>query len=159
MKKIKKIKDVYKLLIVYFISIIVSGFIEFLLIEYDYFPNTNYKYCLIGFTLTFLVLINLFKIKFKSIIIFLGIIMFLLIFTLLNLDYYSSMTYELVSPLMFIISLLLTLPFQYLFLTLEGYRIIKTAYILVPIYIIMLNFLCYIVLKFNINKKSHVPPA
>lgn len=151
MKKIKNFKDVYKLLIVYFISFIGSALIEFLVIEYDDFPNSNYKYCLIGFTLLFPVLIKLFKIKFKSVLIFLGVIMFLLIFILLDLGYYTANTYDV--SLMFIISLILTLPFQYLFLTLEGYRIIKTAYIIVPVYMIVLSFFCYIVLNFNKKNK------
>lgn len=153
MNKIMNFKDVYKLLIVYFISFIGSALIEFLVIEYDDFPNSNYKYCLIGFTLLFPVLIKLFRIKFKSVLIFLGIIMFLLIFILLDLGYYTANTYDV--SLMFIISLILTLPFQYLFLTLEGYRIIKTAYIIVPIYMIVFTFLCYIILKFNVIKKSN----
>ncbi|MCI6691493.1 MAG: hypothetical protein MR510_03240 [Clostridium sp.] len=151
MKKINNFKDVYKLLMVYFISIIGSALIEFLVIEYDDFPNSKYKYCLIGFTLLFLVLIKLFKIKFKSVLIFLGVIMFLLMFILLDLGYFTANTYE--TSLMFTISLIVTLPFQYLFLTLEGYRIIKTAYIIVPVYMIVLSFLCYIVLKFNKKTK------
>lgn len=79
--------------------------------------------------------------------------MFLLIFILLDLGSYTANTYDV--SLMFIISFILTLPFQYLFLTLEGYRIIETAYIVVPIYMIVFTFLCYIILKFNVTKKNN----
>lgn len=77
--------------------------------------------------------------------------MFLLMFILLDLGYFTANTYE--TSLMFTISLLVTLPFQYLFLTLEGYRITKTAYIIILVYMIVLSFLCYIVLKFNKKTK------
>lgn len=153
MKRIKKIKDLYKILITYFISTIVGGFVAHLTIEYDYIPNPDFIYSLIAFTLTFLVLTKIFKVYFKSILIFLGAIMFLLIFVLLNLDFFTASTPKQVFPLMFVISFLTTIPFQYMIHTLRGYKMLKASYIGVPIYMLGLIFLCYIILEFKRKKK------
>ena len=98
-KKIKRIKDLYKILITYFISTIVSGFVEHLPIEYDYIPNPNFIYSLIDFT-----------------------------------------PKEGVFPLMTVISLITTLPFQYIIHTLNVYLIGRASYIVVPIYYDRINF-------------------
>ncbi|WP_300379932.1 hypothetical protein [Clostridium sp.] len=154
MKKIKKIKDLYKIIIIYFISTIISGFVEHLTIEYDYIPNPDFIYSLIAFTLTFLVLTKIFKVHFKSILIFLRVIMFLLIFVLLNLSLFIDFTpKEGVFPLMTVISLITTLPFQYIIHTLIGYKMLKASYIGVPIYMLGLTILCYVTIEFKKKKK------
>lgn len=91
-KNLINLKDTYKIIIIYFITTVVSIIIAGLVIknEYSISELRNYLWVLIIFTISFLILISLFKVKFKSVIIFLGIIMFLLIFVLLNLDFFIS---------------------------------------------------------------------
>ncbi len=72
MKEIINIKDRYKMLIIYFITTIISMIIAGFLVEYDYIQSClrNYLWPLIVFTISFLILIRLFKVKFKSVLIF-----------------------------------------------------------------------------------------
>ena len=158
MKEITNINDRYKMLIIYFITTIISMIIAGFLVEYDYIQSClrNYLWPLIAFTISFLILIRLFK--FKSVLIFLGIIIFLLLFVLLNLDFFALGSGNTpdggIFPRMTFIALYTTLPFQAVIKVLDGYDIYKFSYIMVPIYMSLLIFLSYITLKFNVKKQS-----
>ncbi|GAA0859260.1 MULTISPECIES: hypothetical protein [Clostridium] len=156
MKRLAKIKDTYKILIIYFISTIVSMVVAEWIVKYDFIKIylRNYLWVLIIFTIVFLTLIRLLKVKFKSVLIFLGIIMFLLLFVLLNLDSLISLGStpdEGIFPIMYLIAFYTTLPFQSVINVLIGYDIENLSYIMVPIYIVILNFLSYIILKFKVS--------
>ncbi|EOU1756118.1 hypothetical protein LTX21_001395 [Clostridium perfringens] len=114
---------------------------------------------LIIFTLLSLVLIKLFRVKFKSVLIFLGIIMFLLLFILLNLEFFVSIASAPnadIFPTMFWLALYTTLPFQSVINLLEGYNIESLSYLILPIYMVTLSLLSYKVLKFKPQKnKQH----
>lgn len=160
MKEIINIKDRYKMLIIYFITTIISMSIAGFLVEYDYIQSClrNYLWPLITFTISFLILIRLFKVNFKSVLIFLGIIIFLLLFILLNLDFFALGSGNTpdggIFPRMTFIALYTTLPFQAVIKVLDGYDIYKFSYIMVPIYMLSLIFLSYITLKFKVKKQS-----
>ncbi|WP_193786182.1 hypothetical protein [Clostridium baratii] len=53
---------------------------------------------------------------------------------------------------MYLIAFYTTLPFQSVINVLIGYDIENLSYIIVPIYMIILNFLSYIILKFKVRK-------
>ncbi|EOT2958991.1 hypothetical protein QTJ04_07285 [Clostridium perfringens] len=114
---------------------------------------------LIIFTLLSLVLIKLFRVKFKSVLIFLGIIMFLLLFILLNLEFFVSIASEPnadIFPTMFWLALYTTLPFQSVINLLVGYNIESLSYLILSIYMVTLSLLSYKVLKFKPQKnKQH----
>ena len=156
MKKLTTIKDIYKILIIYFITTISSMAVAGWLVEYDYIKIylRNYLWVLIMFTLIFLILIKLFKVKFKSVLIFLGIIMVLLTFLLLNTDFFISIASTpnpIIFPLITFIAMYTTLPFQSVINALVGYDIGYLSYIIVPIYMVVLVLLSYITLKFKIK--------
>lgn len=155
-KNLINLKDIYKIIIIYFITTVVSMIIAGLVIknEYSISELRNYLWVLIIFTISFLILISLFKVKFKSVIIFLGIIMFLLIFVLLNLDFFISQWStpdEGIFPIMSFISIYLTLPFQSVINVLVGYDIGKFSYIMVPMYMVVVSLLSYVTLKFKLK--------
>ncbi len=78
--------------------------------------------------------------------------MFLLLFSLLNLDFFVSIGSTPdpgLFPIMTLISLYTTLPFQGIINTLIGYGIENLSYIIVPGYILLLAGLSYITLNFN----------
>ena len=157
MKKLTRIKEIYKILIVYFIATIVSMIVAGWIVKYDYIKIClrNYLWVLIIFTIVFLTLIRLLKVEFKSVLIFLGIIMFLLLFVLLNLDFLISLGStpdEGIFPIMYLIAFYTTLPFQSVINVLIGYDIENLSYIIVPIYMIILIFLSYSILKFKVRK-------
>lgn len=161
MKTLTTIKDTYKILIIYLISTIVTMLAADYLVEYDYIKSClkNYLLVLIVFTLIFLILIKIFKIRFKSVLIFLGIIMFLLIFLLLNIDFFISIAStpnKDIFPIITFISIYTTLPFQSLINALVGYDIAYLSYIIVPIYMIMLTLLSYVTLNFKIKELNNL---
>ena len=95
MNKLINIKEVCKILIIYFITTIAAMIVAGVIVEHEFYNELkNYLWVLIIFTLLFLVLIKLFRVKFKSVLIFLGIIMFLLLFILLNLEFFVSIASE-----------------------------------------------------------------
>ena len=156
MKNLINLKDTYKIIIIYFITTIVSMIIAGLIIKNEYIISElrNYLWVLIIFTILFLILISLFKVKFKSVIIFLGIIMFLLIFVLLNMDFFISQWStpdEGIFSIMGFISIYLTLPFLSIINVLVGYDIGKFSYIIVPVYMVVLSLLSYVTLKFKLK--------
>lgn len=155
MKKLINIKDTYKILLIYFITTIVSMIMAGFLVKYEFiqFYLRNYLWVLIVFTISFLILIRLFKVNFKSVLIFLGIIMFLLLFLLLNLDFFiltgGNTPEGGMFPIMTFIAMYTTLPFQCVIKVLDGYYIGNFSYIMVPIYMLSLILLSYITLKFK----------
>ena len=162
MKEITNINDRYKMLIIYFITTIISMIIAGFLVEYDYIQSClrNYLWPLIAFTISFLILIRLFKVKFKSVLIFLGIIIFLLLFVLLNLDFFALGSGNTpdggIFPRMTFIALYTTLPFQSVINLLVGYNIESLSYLILSIYMVTLSLLSYKVLKFKPQKnKQH----
>ena len=86
--------------------------------------------------------------------------MFLLLFVLLNLDFFISLGStpdEGIFPVIGFIAIYTTLPFQSVISVLVGYDLGKLSYIMVPIYMLALSFLSYITLKFkvkNYNKQE-----
>ena len=154
MKKIINLKDSYKMIIIYLISTIISGVMAGLVVKIDYikFYLRNYLWVLIIFTIVFLTLIRVFKVKFKGVLIFLGIIMVLLVFLLLNADFLISpgtTPDDGIFPFMGLIGFYTTLPFQSVIHTLVGYDLGKLSYIAVPIYMLLLSILSYCTLKFK----------
>ncbi|MGL5764337.1 MAG: hypothetical protein ACRCX8_01725, partial [Sarcina sp.] len=94
--------------------------------------------------------IKLFRVSFKSVSIFLGIIMILSILPILNIEFFASVgttPSEMILPSLTMVCSLLTLPFGTLFSTLVGYGITQFAYIITPIYILLLIFISYILVK------------
>jgi len=92
MKKLINVSDAFKILMIYVITTIVSMVVAGFVVEYDYIKNElkNYLWVSVFFTTSFLILIRLFKVKFKAVLIFLVVTMFLLLFLLLNLDIFIS---------------------------------------------------------------------
>lgn len=156
MKKICDIKEVYKILIIYFITTISSMILAGCLVKYEYITIflRNYLWVLIWFTLLFLILIRLFQVKFKSVLIFLGIIMFLLIFLLINIDFFISIAStpdEGIFPIMTFIAIYTTIPFQSIINVLVGYDIGHFSYIIVPIYMAAISLFSYMILNFKVK--------
>ena len=154
MKKLINVSDTFKILIIYVITTIVSMVVAGFVVEYDYIKNElkNYLWVSVFFTTSFLILIRLFKVKFKAVLIFLVVTMFLLLFLLLNLDIFISIAStpdEGIFPIMTFVSLYTTLPFQSVINTLVGYDLGKLSYIILPTYMLALAFLSYTTLNFN----------
>lgn len=160
MKKLININDTFKILIIYLITTIISMVVAGLVVEYDYikFELKNYFWVIFFFTISFLILIRIFKVQINTVLIFLGIIMVLLLFLFLNLDIFiaiASTPDEGPFPIMTFIALYTTLPFQSVINTLVGYDLGKFSYIILPIYMLALALLSYITLNFkskNYNK-------
>ena len=156
MKKLINVSDTFKILMIYVITTIVSMVVAGFVVEYDYIKSElkNYLWVMFFFTISFLILIRLFKVKFKAVLLFLGIIMFLLLFLLLNIDFFISIAStpdEGIFPIMTFIALYTTIPFQGVINTLVGYDLGKLSYIILPIYMLVLSLLSYITLKFNVK--------
>lgn len=154
MKKLINVSDTFKILMIYVITTIVSMVVAGFVVEYDYIKNElkNYLWVSVFFTTSFLILIRLFKVKFKAVLIFLVVTMFLLLFLLLNLDIFISIAStpdEGIFPIMTFVSLYTTLPFQSVINTLVGYDLGKLSYIILPTYMLALALLSYTTLNFN----------
>ena len=150
MKKLINVSDAFKILMIYVITTIVSMVVAGFVAEYDYIKN--YLWVSVFFTTSFLILIRLFKVKFKAVLIFLVVTMFLLLFLLLNLDIFISIAStpdEGIFPIMTFVSLYTTLPFQSVINTLVGYDLGKLSYIILPTYMLALALLSYTTLNFN----------
>ena len=158
MNKLINLKETCKILIIYFITTIATMIVAGVIVEHEFYNELkNYLWVLIIFTLLFLVLIKLFRVKFKSVLIFLGIIMFLLLFILLNLDFFVSIASAPnadIFPTMLWIALYTTLPFQSVINLLVGYNIESLSYLILPIYMVRLSLLSYKVLKFKPQKNK-----
>ena len=158
MKKLININDTFKILIIYLITTIISMVVAGLVVEYDYikFELKNYFWVVLFFTISFLILIRIFKVQINTVLIFLGIIMVLLLFLLLNLDIFiaiASTPDEGPFPIMTFIALYTTLPFQSVINTLVGYDLGKLSYIILPTYMLALALLSYTIL--NLNTKNY----
>ncbi len=71
MNKLIKLKEACKILIIYFITTIATMIVAGVIVEHEFYNELkNYLWVLIIFTLLFLVLIKLFRVKFKSVLIF-----------------------------------------------------------------------------------------
>lgn len=138
-------------MIIYFITTIVSMSMSSFVVKYDYIKSDlkNYLWVLYIFTIL-LILIRVFRVKIKSVLIILGIIMFLLLFVLINVDIFISRWSTpdpMILPKMSSIALYTTLPFQSLINALVGYDIGYLSCIIVPIYMGILSILSYLTLK------------
>lgn len=154
MKKLIKLSDTFKISIIYFITTIISMVVAGFTVKYEYVESDlrSYLWVAIIFTSLFLILIRLFKVKYRSVLIFLGIIMFLLLFVPLDfLISLGSTPDESIFPIMSFILLYTTLPFQSVIKVLIGYDIGEFSYIIVQIYMLILSLLSYITLKFNVK--------
>ena len=80
MAKIQTLKEIYKIIIIYFITTVLSMISAKFIVKYEFVQENlkNYIWILLIFTLVFLILVKLFKVRFKSVVIFLSIIMVLL---------------------------------------------------------------------------------
>lgn len=129
----------------------------YILLKFKQIANKRRMDLLIIFTLLFLVLIKLFRVKFKSVLIFLEIIMFLLLFILLNLEFFVSIASAPnadIFPTMFWLALYTTLSFQSVINLLVGYNIESLSYLIPPTYMVTLSLLSYKVLKFKPQKNK-----
>ncbi len=159
-KKLINLRDSFKIITVYFITIVVSIIVANFVVKYEHIKSylKNYFWVLSIFTILFLILIRLFKVKYKSVLIFLGTIMFLILFVLLNLDFFISRfstPNEIIFPIISIVAFYTTLPFQSIINTLVGYDLGELSYIILPTYMLVLALLSYIILNFkakNYNK-------
>ncbi|WP_138329660.1 hypothetical protein [Clostridium perfringens] len=158
MNKLINLKETCKILIIYFITTIATMIVAGVIVEHEFYNELkNYLWVLIIFTLLFLFLIKLFRVKFKSVLIFFGIIMFLLLFILLNLEFFVSIASAPnadIFPTMLWIALYTTLPFQSVINLLVGYNIESLSYLILPIYMVTLSLLSYKVLKFKPQKNK-----
>lgn len=162
MKVLNNVRDIFKMMIIYLITTIIGMVGAEFFVKYDFIESElkNYLWVIVIFTISFLILIKLFEVKFKSVLIFLGIIMFMLLFLLLNLDYFISIAStpdDGIFPIITFIALYTTLPFQSVINTLVGYDIGMLSYIILPTYMVILALLSFSVLKFNFKnyKKEH----
>lgn len=80
MERIQTLKEIYKIIIIYFIITVLSMISAKFIVKYEFVQENlkNYIWILLIFTLVFLILVKLFKVRFKSVVIFLSIIMVLL---------------------------------------------------------------------------------
>ncbi|WP_415287726.1 hypothetical protein [Clostridium perfringens] len=153
MKKLINMKECFKILVIYFIVTIVNMKVVGFFVKDDTlkFYLRNYLWVLIIFTILFLILIRMFKVKFKSVSIFLGIIMLLLLFILLNLDFFTlgggNTPEGGIFPMMTFLAFYTTLPFQTVIRILDGYDISNLSYIAVPIYMLLLWGFSYLIIK------------
>lgn len=159
MKKVSELRESNKIIIIYFITSIISMIVCGLLVRDDSIRiyQRNHLWVLIVFSLVFLILIRLFKVRVKSVLIFLGVIMFLLLFLLINLDFFLSISYvadaEIFSTMTFI-ALYTTLPFQSVINLLIGYNMEYLSYVVVPLYMILMAVLSYIAITFKELKRD-----
>lgn len=154
MKKKNNLWDAFYIIMIYIITTIISLLCASLLIKHEYIQSDlkNYLWVLIIFTVSFLMLIRLLKVKYKSVLIFLGIIMLLLVFVLLNLDMITSRWSTPDSgifPIIGFVSIFLTIPFQSVINFLVGYGVGNLSYIIVPLYMLVLSVLSYFSLTFK----------
>lgn len=154
------IKETGKILLVYFLSTIAysigivatSDEIDFT----TYSELKKYWIALIFFSIVFLLLIRLLKVKFETVVIFLAIIMFLLLFLIVNKGFFEtyigSTPDELRFPIMSVIAIYTTMPFQGIIWTLVGFDMVKITEVIVPLYLVLLGTLSY----FTINFKKRI---
>lgn len=152
----RNIPEVGKILIVYFFSTLSYIVACNLLIENEFILEENRYYlgALIAFSLTFLVLIKLLKVRVKSAFIFLGVISFLMVIVMLNMDFFFSIFTgstpdDGIFPFLFFIAFYTTIPFLGVIYTLVGYGIEKLIYIAIPVYMIIMFLLTYVTLNFK----------
>ena len=156
----KNVREYFKLLIIYFISTIMSMIIAPLFVKNE-FSKEEYKYYLIPFitfTIIYIILINIFKVN-KKIVIASFLVVYFLVSTLLINDVFS-MTGLTSNEVEFLgikyitfISLYTTLPFQMLIYILIGYNIGEYSYIILAIYLIVISIIIYVLDKFREIKK------
>ncbi|WP_194191577.1 hypothetical protein [Clostridium chrysemydis] len=156
MKKLDNRSDSFKITVIYVISTIATMILAQFIVKYGYIKSElkNYLWVVVFFTVLFLALIKLFKVKYKSILLFLGIIMFFLIFILINIDIFVSIgsTPDAgLFPILTFIAIYTTLPFQCIIITLVGYDLWELSYVIVPIYIALLALFSYLIAR-NENK-------
>ena len=152
MAKIQTLKEIYKIIIIYFITTVLSMISAKLIVKYEYVQENlkMYIWVLLIFTLMFLILVKLFKVRFKSVIIFLSIIMLLLIFVIINLEgFFSpwSTPSKVILPFISYIALYTTIPFQIIINILLGLRVERFSYIAVPVYMLIVALLSNFILK------------
>lgn len=152
MAKIQTLKEIYKIIIIYFITTVLSMISAKLIVKYEYVQENlkRYIWVLLIFTLMFLILVKLFKVRFKSVIIFLSIIMLLLIFVIINLEgFFSpwSTPSKVILPFISYIALYTTIPFQIIINILLGLRVERFSYIAVPVYMLIVALLSNFILK------------
>lgn len=154
------IKEIGKILLVYFLSTI--AYLIGIVATSDEIDFTTYselkKYwiALIFFSIVFLLLIRLLKVKFETVVIFLAIIMFLLLFLIVNKGFFEtyigSTPDDLRFPIMSVIAIYTTMPFQGIIWTLVGFDMVKITEVIVPLYLVLLGTLSY----FTINFKKRI---
>lgn len=152
MAKIQTLKEIYKIIIIYFITTVLSMISAKLIVKYEYVQENLKRYILVLliFTLIFLILLKLFEVRFKSVIIFLSIIMLLLIFVIINLEgFFSpwSTPSKVILPFISYIALYTTIPFQIIINILLGLRVERFYYIAVPVYMLIVALLSNFILK------------
>lgn len=152
MARIQTLKEIYKIIIIYFITTVLSMISAKFIVKYEYVQENlkRYIWVLLIFTLIFLILLKLFEVRFKSVIIFLSIIMLLLIFVIINLEgFFSpwSTPSKVILPFISYIALYTTIPFQIIINILLGFRVESFSYIAVPVYMVIVALLSNFILK------------
>lgn len=110
------------------------------------------------FSLVLLLLVWIFKIKFKTFLIFLGIILILFIPLTINRESLWNSLWSTPDTPVFIyskgLSLVTTLPFHGLIWSLTGYRFLDFLNIIFPSYLIIMGVLGYIITKIRCKIKK-----
>lgn len=153
---LKNILEVGKILMVYFFSTLSYMVACSLLIKNEFILEESRYYlgALIVFTLTFLLLIRLFKVRVKSVFIFLGVISFLMIIVMLNMDFFFSIyngstPNEGMFPFLFFIAFYTTIPFLGIIYSVVGFGVEKLVYIAITVYMVIMFLLSYLVIEFE----------
>lgn len=109
------------------------------------------------FSFVFLLLIRLLKVRFETVIIFLVIIMFLLLFLILNKEFFEfylgSTPDELKYPIMSFIAIHTMIPFEGIIWTLVGFDMVKITDVIVLLYVVALGTLSYFIINLKKNVK------
>ena len=158
----KNLREYFKVLIIYFISNVISVLVVPLFVKNEFSREEykNYLIPIIIFTIIYIILISIFKVNKKAVIVSF-IVIYFLVSTLLISDVFSmkGLTPNDVSFLgvqyITFISLYTTLPFQMLIYMLMGYNIEDYSYIILAIYLIVMSIIIYIIDKFRDFKETN----
>lgn len=160
----KNFNEVGKITLAYFISTIVYIIVLNLVVK-DELITTRESLRVewigtLAFSLVLLLLVWIFKIKFKTFLIFLGIILILFIPLTINREsLWNSLWSTPDTPVLIyltFLSLVTTLPFHGLIWSLTGYRCLDLLNIIFPRYLIIMGILGYIITKIRGEIKKRI---
>lgn len=151
--------ELIKILIAYFICYSVAFVLNVRLVRYDYVLVylKNYRYIALALSILLIILFKLFNVSSKSILAFYGIIAFFLIFILINLDVFVSLTSTsniIKFEILTILSCFITFPFITIIQTLVSYEVGYFSYFILPLYLCLMCFTSYALSKIKLRTKK-----